>query len=92
MDDFLWEFLMIRTTVSINYNSICEINKVDNLVVNLVKFIILDIYSSECLEIIEKIVSNNQIYALNFLKALPFPQIIDETKPILLKSIMNEDS
>jgi hypothetical protein len=49
MDDVVWEFLMIRTTVMINYNALCELNRVSILVVNLIKFVLLDILPRECL-------------------------------------------
>jgi hypothetical protein len=55
-DDFMWEFLLLRTTVAINYSALCEIDRVVTLVVNLTKLMLLDIFPRECLQIIEKVV------------------------------------
>lgn len=43
-DDLIWDFLTIRATVIINYSALCEIKKIENLVINLIKFITLGVY------------------------------------------------
>lgn len=63
-DDLIWEFLTIRATVIINYSALCEIKRIENLVINLIKFIILGVYPEECLEIVEKIIANDPLYDL----------------------------
>lgn len=63
-DDIIWDLLTIRATVIINYNALCEIQKIENLVINFIKFITLGVYPQECLEIIEKIIANDPHYDL----------------------------
>jgi hypothetical protein len=87
--DFLWEFLLLRTTVAINYSLLCEIDKVCILVVNLIKFVMLGTFPLECLEIIDKLLQNDLVYSLKELEGISFSGILLTIKPVLVKQIQN---
>lgn len=88
----MWEILLLRTTVIINYNALCEIGKVNNLVINLIKIMLLDFFPEECLEIIEKILEREHVYTMEELADISFSHIIESVRPILLKLVQNQIS
>lgn len=81
---------MLRTTVALNYGLLCEINRVIVLLRNLLKFVLLAIFPQECLQIIERVLSQDQLYSLHDLHTLSFANLLAEVTPPLMAQMQNE--